>query len=230
MFIDVTGQAIHDFFTANRPAKLFINNKYGSKEEMPVSTYFRNEQDMPELELVALQHCKGHILDIGAGAGSHALILQQRGFDVVALDISPLSVKTMQDRGVNNAVCADIFSYENPPFDTLLLLMNGIGLSGTLDGLSSFLEHAKLLMNTDGQILLDSSDVSYLYGYQPKPKHKYYGEVDYQYIYKSRKTDWFTWLYIDSDTLTRIANVQGWQTEILFDDGYDQYLAKLTRI
>jgi SAM-dependent methyltransferase len=229
MFIDITGQAIYDFYKASTPAKLFINNRYGVKEEMPVDIYFRSEKEMPELELVALQHCEGKVLDIGAGAGSHTLILQQLRFEVKALDISPLSVQVMQERGVKHAICADVFSYVEEQFNTLLLLMNGIGLASTLDGLKCFLQHAGHLLQNGGQILLDSSDVAYLYQNKPQPQHKYYGEIDYQYRYKSRRTDWFTWLYIDFKTLAGVAGTQGWKAELLFDDGYDQYLAKLTR-
>ncbi len=230
MFKDLTGRAIYDYYTQRSPAKLWIYNRYGPKEEMPVSIYFRSVQEMPALELTALQHCEGKILDIGAGAGSHSLILQQRGYDVTALDISPLSVQVAQCRGVKQTVVADIFEYYTARYQTLLLLMNGIGLVGTIEELNNFLTHVKSLLLPGGQILLDSSDVAYLYQGKAKPLQKYYGEIEYQYRYKSQKTDWFSWLYIDCHTLTQTAAAHGWNTEMLYDDGYDQYLAKLTLV
>ncbi len=225
---DVTGQAIKDYYEQRPPAKLWIYNKYGPREEMPVEIYFRDETLMPELELRALHCCKGNILDIGAGAGSHALLLQQQGHKVTGLDVSPLSVQVMQARGLVKAVCADIFCYRQEKFDTLLMLMNGIGLTGSLERLRLFLQHAKGLIDVEGQILLDSSDVAYLYRNKPLPTGKYYGEIAYQYSYKSNKTDWFSWLYVDKDTLEKVAGDEGWQCSILHEDSHDQYLARLT--
>ncbi|HEY9196100.1 MAG TPA: class I SAM-dependent methyltransferase, partial [Mucilaginibacter sp.] len=124
---DILGQAIYDHYHQNPPHKLWINNQYGPREEMPVETYFRDEDDMPDLEWHALNECRGTVLDIGAGAGSHALLLQERGFDVTALEISALAAGVMQARGVNKVVIADVFEYRDSRYDTLLLLMNGIG-------------------------------------------------------------------------------------------------------
>src|SRR3954463_15217977 len=124
--IDVLGLALYDYYTQNSRAKLWIHNKYGPKEQMPVSLYFRKMKDMPELEKLALKNCKGRVLDIGAGAGSHALILQEQGIDVTALEISPKAADVMKLRGVKSIVEKDVFQFEETGFDTLLLMMNGI--------------------------------------------------------------------------------------------------------
>ncbi|MFD0793969.1 class I SAM-dependent methyltransferase [Mucilaginibacter litoreus] len=227
---DIFGQALFDYFKQNGNHKLWINNKYGPKEEMPVEIYFRTECEMPELEQVALNNCLGTILDIGAGAGSHALVLQQRNFEVTAIDISTLAVTVMQQRGIINAFQVDIFSFNSKKYDTLLLMMNGIGLCGTINRLRAFFKHAKNLLNKGGQLLFDSSDIAYLYDYQPPVQDSYYGELVYQYMYRGQKTDWFKWLYIDFETLKTIAVEEGWQAEMLFEDDMDQYLARLTFI
>jgi SAM-dependent methyltransferase len=224
---DILGQAIHDHFYNNQPTKLWIHNQYGPKEEMPVDVFFREREDMPELELTALTECSGKVLDIGAGAGSHALLLQQKGFDVTALDISALAVAVMQARGVTKALEADIFSYRQQGYDTLLLLMNGIGLTGSLPNLKTFLQHAKTLLKPGGQLLFDSSDVAYLYEDGLPAGDKYYGELAYQYEYKKQRTDWFNWLYVDKKTLTGIAWAENFSVEILYEDEYDQFLARL---
>jgi SAM-dependent methyltransferase len=224
---DILGQAIFDYHHKQAPGKLWINNKYGPKEEMPLATYFRDEEDMPDIEWMALEQCRGTVLDIGGGAGSHALLLQQQGIDVTALDISPLCVKVMQERGVHKAIEGDIFNLNKHKFDTLLLLMNGIGLSGTVAGLKDLLQHLKTLLNNDGQILFDSSDVAYLYEGN-LPKQGYYGEIEYQYSYKKQKTEWFNWLYIDEHTLQQVAIEAGFNMEVLIDDEFGQYLTRLT--
>jgi 2-polyprenyl-3-methyl-5-hydroxy-6-metoxy-1,4-benzoquinol methylase len=179
-----------------KTAKLFINNKYGPKEEMPLDVYFRGEEDMPDLELLALSKCRGRVLDIGAGAGSHALVLQQRGIDVTAMDISGKAVDIMLERGVKQAFEQDIYAYSGEKYDTLLLLMNGIGLTRNIQQLRVFLQHTKKLLKPGGQLLFDSSDIAYLYE-GILPAGNYYGEIWYQYAYKGQKTDWFQWLYID---------------------------------
>jgi SAM-dependent methyltransferase len=222
---DVLGQAIHSFYNKTGRNKLWIHNQYGPKEEMPISTYFRAEDDMPDLEWCALDHCRGKVLDIGAGAGSHSLVLQQRGLDVTALEISPLAAKVMRQRDVKNVTEADIFTYQADTYDTLLLLMNGIGLAGTLENLKIFLKHARTLLNPGGQLLFDSSDIAYLYEGN-LPADRYYGEIAYQYEYKKHFTDWFNWLYIDEQTLTQTAAAEGWDIEVLFEDEFSQYLVR----
>lgn len=191
-----------------------------------MEVYFRTEAEMPDLELLALSHCRGRILDIGAGAGSHALYLQERGVDVAAMDISGLAVQIMQERGVKLAIEQDIFGHAGEKYDTLLLLMNGIGLCGNIQQLRVFLRHARQLLCPGGQLLFDSSDIAYLYDGAP-PAGNYYGEVWYQYAYKGQKTDWFQWLYVDADTLIQIAAEEGWAIEILDEDDMDGYLARL---
>lgn len=224
---DVLGQALHDHYYRAAANKLWIHNTYGPKEEMPIATYFRDEDNMPDIEWLALNECRGKVLDIGAGAGSHALLLQERGFDVTAIDISPLSVQVMKHRGIKNALAADVFTYNQGKFDTLILLMNGIGLAGTLNQLKQLLQHLKTLLNTGGQILFDSSDIAYLYE-EKLPAGAYYGEILYQYHYKKLKTDWFNWLYIDEHTLQQIAIEAGFKAKILLEDEYGQYLVRLT--
>jgi SAM-dependent methyltransferase len=225
---DVLGYAMTDHHRGRSTGKLWVHNKYGPKEEMPVHIYFRDMEAMPELEWMALQQCRGKILDIGAGAGSHALALQQLGQDITALDISPLLAKLMELRGVKKVVRGDFFdiSASGATYDTLLLLMNGIGLAATLDGLARFLEKAQQLLRPGGQLIFDSSDIAYLYkGKLPKGPG-YYGELFYQYEYNRQRSDWFQWLFIDRKTFVKVAAKSGWETEILYEDGHDQYLAR----
>lgn len=224
---DVLGQAIYDYHHQKATGKLWIHNHYGPKEEMPIAAYFRDEDDMPDLEWVAMNECRGHVLDIGAAAGSHALELQQRGYEVTALDISPLAVEVMRERGVKKAVAADIFTFAGQQYDTLLLLMNGIGLAGNLNNLTPLLNHFKTILAKGGQLLFDSSDITYLYEGK-LPETGYYGEITYQYEYDNQKTDWFEWLYIDEAMLITIANTAGWDVEVLYEDEFKQFLARLT--
>jgi SAM-dependent methyltransferase len=214
---DILGQAMTAYHQHRSTAKLWVNNKYGPREDMPVKIYFRNSNDMPQLEWVALQQCRGRILDIGAGAGSHALALQQLGQQVIALDISPKLADLMTKRGVKKVLCNDFFKVKAGKYDTLLLLMNGIGLAGDLDGLRRFLKKARRLLRPGGQLLFDSSDIAYLYNGKPPKGPNYYGSIFYQYEYKRQQSHWFRWLFIDRKTLQKIAAEEA---------GRDHYLVR----
>lgn len=211
--------------------KLWVAYPDGSRDEMLVATYFRSWEQMPFLEQIALKECRGKVLDVGAGAGSHALLLQEDGLDVTALDSSPGAVAVARARGVRHVFHQDIFTFEQQGFDTLLLLMNGIGLAENLQGLKAFLNRAETLLNEGGQLLFDSSNVAYLYedGTPLPAPPRYYGEVQCRYEYGGEKTDWLTWLYIDQLQLKMIANQAGWQMQLLFEDEEEQYLVRLTR-
>lgn len=223
---DILGQAVSDRHKNINMGKLWIYNAYGPREEMPVDIYFRTEDEMPDIEWLAMEKCNGKVLDIGAGAGSHALLLQQKGLDVTSLDISPLLVSVMRDRGVKKVLLGDIFKYSGERFDTLLLLMNGIGLAATIENLKKLLQHLATLLNPGGQILFDSSDVTYLYN-DSLPENRYFGEIAYQYSYNKVKTHWFNWLYVDEKTAVEIASECGFDMEVLLEDEYGQYLARL---
>lgn len=231
--MDVFGEALKDQFLKPPAETLWVHNSYDEPEEMPVDLYFRNENEMPELELKALELCKGKVLDVGAGVGSHALILQKRGFDVTGMDISASAVTIMQQRGLKQAIEGNILTYKIPAgqkkYDTMLFMMDGIGLTGSIPGLKAFLKQAKSLINKDGQLVFDSSDLSYLYLEIPFPESGYFGEINFRYEYKSIKGNWFKWIYVDQKTLIEIAKATGWLAEIIFEDDSDQYLARLTR-
>jgi len=226
--MDVFGEALKDQYTKPPSETLWVHNSYDEPEEMPVDIYFRDESEMPDLELKALELCRGKVLDVGAGVGSHALVLQNRGFDVTGMDISASAVSIMTQRGLKKAVEGNILKYKEDTFDTLLFMMNGIGLTGTIKGLTTFLKDVKSLLKPDGQLIFDSSDLSYLYQEVSFPLSGYYGEVSFRYEYKSVKGSWFKWIYVDQQTLKSLAEKQGWKVEIVFEDDQDQYLARLS--
>jgi 2-polyprenyl-3-methyl-5-hydroxy-6-metoxy-1,4-benzoquinol methylase len=230
---DVLGRAIADHFAGVRGGRLWVHirsaatdNREFPREEMPVKLYFRSPDDMPELEWIALQHCRGRILDIGAGAGSHSMALQRLGLEVTALEISPLAAGVIKARGVRQVICQDFFTLTGDnQYDTLLLMMNGIGIAGNLDRLRAFLRKARALSRPGAALLFDSSDISYLYDKIPPPP-AYYGELLYQYEYRRQLSDWFPWIFIDHETLARVAAAEGWKMELLFEDDKNQFLVK----
>lgn len=226
---DVYGEALYDFQVLQElKDPLLLHSSYGDIEEMPVDIFFRDEADFPELEHIALALCDGHVLDVGAGVGSHALYLQAKGFRVDALEISASACSIMKQRGVQHIVHNDFFHLRDGNYDTLLFLMNGIGLVGSLEGFRQLLRHSKNLLSDKGQLLFDSSDIAYLYEeYRiPKPEH-YLGEIRFQYEYKGNLGKPFHWLYIDQQELIKIAREENWVVQILFEDDNEQYLVRM---
>ena len=226
---DIHGQALLDYFHGEQSSELHINNLYGEPEEMPVEHYFRNSNQFTELEKKALEFCSGKILDIGSAAGSHALALQNEGKDVTTLEISEGCVEVMKARGLKQVVLEDYRNHRHK-YDTLILLMNGIGIAGTLNEIPDFLTTCKKLLNAGGQIILDSSDIKYLYEDSPdiEVPYPYYGDIRYQYEYKDMKGEWFDWVYADGTMLEQIVLDKGLQMEVLEQDEYDQFLARIT--
>lgn len=231
MHEDIYGKALLDFVRGEKGGAFILHTSYGDTEEMPIEIFFREENEFSELEEIALALCDGKVLDVGAGAGIHTLYLEEQGFEVEALDISKRACECMKIMGVSRSTHHDFFTL--PPtskYDTLLLLMNGIGLAGELKMLKNTLQQAEKLLNPGGQILFDSSDIHYLYedyGIK-KPKH-YYGEIEYQYEYKGEKGIPFKWLFIDPESLIKIADEENWLIQFLYEDENDQYLVRMTK-
>jgi len=227
------GAAMLDYLQGDTDAEVLVVSNITEDDIIPVNYLFRTLDEMPLLEQEALNACRGKILDIGAGAGSHALVLQERGAAVTALDLSEGAVAVMKSRGVEQVLNADVFNLQQQDYDTLLLLMNGIGIAGTLNGLYRFLDHVKGLLNKDGQILLESSDILYMYEDEDGSvlldlNAGYYGEVTYNMKYKEHESGTFKWLFIDAGLLEQYADEQGYECEVLVEGDYGNYLARLT--
>lgn len=228
---DVFGSAISDYYHGEKTARITVHSEDFEDTFILCSQLFRTVGKLPDLEKEALVHCKGKVLDIGAGAGSHALILQEMGMEVAALEISQEATEIMTKRGVKRIINADLFYFKNEKFDTLLLLMNGIGLAGNLAGLDAFLSHLKELMNPGGIILAESSDLLFSADEEEAEAalnaEEYYGEVRYQLEYKEKLGKAFNWLYIDFESLKPYLEKHGFQAEVLFHDFEGGYLMKI---
>lgn len=238
---DAMGTAILDAVTDHKDRKghcrhepLRVLSSMFEDDVMPVSHLLRTAGQMPEIEQKALAMAYGRTLDVGAGAGCHSLTLQERGYDVTAIDISPLCCEAMRLRGIKDVRHTDIFNEEfTGRYDTILLLMNGTGIAGRLSRLPLLLAKLKSLMADDGQVLIDSSDIKYVYGDEDDmasivPEGRYYGEVDYQMVYRDIRGTQFEWLYVDFPLLKAAAESRGLKCHMIMEGSHYDYLAKLT--
>lgn len=224
--------AFSDYLDGNINNEIIIHSNKADTESVAVSYFFRNYNEMPLLEQKALALCSGEILDIGAGSGSHTLFLQQSGKNVSALEIRPGLVEVMNKRGVINLINSDIYKFKAKRFDTLLMLMNGIGFTENFFGLRKFFKHAKDILKPGGQFILDSSDLLYLYEEEDGSvlidlNEEYYGELEYIFEYNGVKGDPFKWLFVDFTNLSFLAQEEGFDCEMVYEDDHFNYLAVL---
>lgn len=230
---DPMGQAIYDYYNGNKVGKLRVLSSQFDEDEIPVEELFRDFDSMPYIEQVALRMSEGSILDVGAGSGCHSLALKKMGKQSKAIDISPISVAIMKDQGID---AKQINLYDESfteQFDTMLFLMNGSGIIGTLENMGNFFNRVRKMLKPGGMILMDSSDLRYLFeeedgSYMIDLADGYYGQVDFQMAYKECMGEPFDWLYIDFDTLAYYAEQNGFKAEIVAEGDHYDYLAKLT--
>ena len=230
---DLFGTAILDYQTNNFPEDIITETTISEADAMEVSYLFRSYKEMPKLEQKALQLAKGKILDVGCGAGSHSLYLQEKELEVTSIDISENAIKACALRGVQNAQVQNVLDLDpKDKFDTILLLMNGTGIFGTLDQTSKYLQILKSLLAPNGQILVDSSDIIYMFdededGSKWVSADAYYGELTFTISYKYQTEEAFPWLYLDYNTLQNAAHANGLECELILEGEHFDYLARL---
>lgn len=232
---DPMGAALQEYMRKGKASRLRVLSSLFDEDELPVPLLFRQEKEMSEIERTALRLASGRVLDVGAGAGCHALALQEKGLEVTAIDISPLSVQVQQERGVCDARLVNLF---DPSFvgeyDTILLLMNGSGIVGKLEHMPAFFQKMKQLLSPQGRIYMDSSDLRYVFENEDGSMDidlnaAYYGEVDYQMKYRNVCGPSFDWLYVDFETLSYYAAESGFTVTKVMDGGHYDYLACIER-
>ncbi|WP_282112863.1 class I SAM-dependent methyltransferase [Maribacter stanieri] len=233
---DIIGTALLDYQKGNYSEDIITYSSLNEEDVLPLPYMFREFKDMPDIEQKALSLCSGQVLDVGCGAGSHALYLQNMGISVTGLDASKGAIEVSKLRGLKNAIHGNLEDYQGQQYDTILVLMNGVGLAGTLNGLEQFFTKLKSLLKDNGQILLDSSDIIYMFendedgGYWIPDNVNYYGEVSFSMEYKKQKSQSFLWLYVDYNTLQRAASYNNLTCELVMEGEHYDYLARLTHM
>lgn len=227
--------ALADYMAGDEAASLVVHSSLGECDELPVEIFFRAEEAFFPAEQAALELCRGRVLDAGAGTGLHAIQLQKRGFQVRAIDVLEEAVAIMEARGVIDAACADMFELEDERFDTLLMLMNGIGPVGWIAGLPRFFAAARRLIAPDGQVLVDSGEAMICEPPAGAPELEwpattpdaYRGEAWIRLEYRGVIGPPFRELYLGAEEMMAHAALCGWRCDIAFMDDSGAYLACL---
>jgi SAM-dependent methyltransferase len=230
---DPLGQAVIDYLETKTETDVIVQSDSFDDDVIPTKYFFRKLEEMPLTEQKAMEMANGKILDVGAGAGCHSIYLQNRGEDVTAVDISPLACECLKKRGIKNVILNSFANLEGEKYDTILFLMNGIGVEGGMESIPDLLNQLRKLLNEGGQVIFDSSDLRFLYenedgSFDINLNDKYYGEFQFKMSYKDIEGDFFDWIYIDADTMRGIAEANGFNFEKVYEDEHYAYLAKMS--
>lgn len=208
---------------------LRVRSDLSGIEEWPVGLFFRDETELPPLERAALEICGPRVVDVGAGAGPHARALQRLGHAVLALESLPEMAELLRSRGVDEVAVGGLEAAPPGKADTVLMLMNGLGLAGTLAGLAPMLRQAARALASGGRIVADSTDLREVAGTDRRDDGRYIGEVQFQLDFNGRRGAPFPFLYVDPETLARHARRADLRLVEVREFGGGTYLAVLER-
>lgn len=234
LFDDPMGRAVYDFHFNSVNQPIIVHSDDFEDDSIDTAYLFRSYPQMPGLEKKAMSLCRGAVLDVGACAGAHSVYLQEKGFEVTSLETSELCCQVLKNRNIREVIQQDIFKFTGPKYDTILLLMNGTGIAGTLAGLDVLLHHLKTLLYPQGQILIDSSDLIYLYEQEDGSAmielnaENYYGELVFRTQYKNWTSQTFSWLYVDLNNLEMAIEKNQLKLKKVFKGQHYDYLAQIT--
>jgi SAM-dependent methyltransferase len=231
---DPIGQAILEFSQHGFTENIIVHSDLCDDDIMPVPYLFRSFDEMPKIEQQALTLCKGEVLEVGAGTGCHSKHLKDKGFSTLSIDTSQGSIDYLNSQDLPSKKIA-FLDYNEKKFDTILILMNGLGLAGKLENVNTFLQHAKSLLKEGGTIITDSTDIRYLYeddegGLWMDLNSQYPGEMEFKMDYKSHSSEWFPWVYLDFENLENEANKTGLKATKILEDNNFHYLTTLEKI
>jgi len=231
---DIIGKALLDYHHGHYTEDIITETNISEKDILPLPYLFRSYNEMPTIEQRALQMTTGKTLDVGCGSGCHSLYLKKKGINITAIDVSKGAIKVCSLQGISNSKCIDLLNMKGK-YDTILLLMNGTGIFQKIELVSIYLAHLKSMLQPNGQILIDSSDLRYMYdsyndGSILVPMEHYYGELTFTIHYKKETSKPFYWLYIDKARFSGICNHLNLNFEVIEEGDNFEYLAKITHL
>jgi SAM-dependent methyltransferase len=228
------GKSLLDYYSGDKSTEIIVRRDDGFETKIPVSIFFRSQNELLPGEIESLNQCRGHVLDIGAGSGIHTLILQSRGHTVTSIDIDPNACHIMSQRGIRDVHCVDVMNFQGGPYDTLLMLGHGIGMVENIKGFNHFLDQATSLLRQEGKLIINSVDVSKTddpvhlkYHEVNFHKGRYIGETRIQFEYKGERGPFCGWLHIDPQTLKDQLKLENWIFNVIYEDKSGEYSSYL---
>ena len=204
---DVFGQALKGYLKGDL-SQYVIRGKDGNDEKINIDTFFTSYFDWEDYEKTLIaNHAEGRILDIGAGAGRHSLFLQDRGFDVHAIDNSPQAVRLMEIRGLKKVYLMDLRKINFPPeyFDTALIMFNDLGLAGTIKNTVKLLKKLFTMTKPTGKVIVTLRNP--LAG---NSSSELMEKIKIRMEYNDAIGNWFNSIMVSPDELKNLIRDTGW--------------------
>jgi SAM-dependent methyltransferase len=219
--------ALAAYRAGRRQVELVLRTDVAEEEHVPVSLFFRPVESMPAVERRALAEARGRVLDVGAGPGAHAAPLAAAGHAVTALEILPVALAALHGGGVVDVRDGGLEALgPEERFDTVLVLMNGLGLPGTMAALDDFLAALAGHLEAGGRILADSTDPA---RWDVPDDGRYVGEVHMQLEFDGQAGPPFPFLFVDPEALAAACTRVGLTCEVLEREEDGRYLARMAR-
>jgi SAM-dependent methyltransferase len=216
---DIFGMIMSDA-ASGKEAKHEIERDDGYAHDSLGSQYMAPFSEWDEGERLASVEAQGKILDIGCGAGRVALYFQEKGHEVVGIDISQAAVDASRKRGLRNVhlMSADNLDFPEDTFDTVLLFGNNFGVLGDEDKIVEMLRTLHRITKSDAIILAQTRDVAdtdnpehHAYHEKNRSMGKPSGLVKIRLKYKGHVGDWWLLRMVDSYEMSVIAEKAGWK-------------------
>lgn len=236
---DAFGRMLWDYHAGQDDVDEIIEREDGYIDSGPARRYFAEPRDWPPHERDAMKLVRGRVLDIGAGAGRHALYLQERGHDVTAIDPSSLSAKVCRARGLEDVrnVPLSKLPVSEGPFDTVIMLGNNFGVLESPKEAVRQLRRLARMTSARARILAGTNNV-----YNPKPprEHRDYqafcrsrgrmsGQLRLRVRYRNLATPWFDCLMVSPMEMKTIAGETPWRVDRLLQGPAGLYVAVLVK-
>jgi SAM-dependent methyltransferase len=237
---DAFGRALADWVHGGTDPEIYERDDGFLDVGAGPDTFLAEFRHWPAAERQAMRYVRGSVIDVGCGAGRVPLHLQQRGFDVVGLDASPLAAKTARACGVKQALCAPVehLTESIGSFDTIVLFGNNFGIFGSPTRLRRVLKDWAARTAPDALILAESTNP--YRGGAPILDRSYYlrnkqrglmpGQCRLRIRYHGFATPWFSWLFVSRHEMRLLVRGTGWHlSRILGTTPLDPFVGVLEK-
>ena len=234
---DAFGHSIYDYLKGEAEFQI-VERDDGDIGSIKLGVYFNQYKDWHPIEKKAMRYVRGRVLDIGCGAGRHALYLQEKGHDVVGIDNSPLAIKVCKERGLRDARVVPITRINSKLgiFDTVIMMGNNFGLFGSFEKAKQLLGKLSKIISQSGRIITTTNDVydtdipeHLAYHAANRSKGRMSGQLRIRVRYKTYSTPWFDYLIVSKNEMENILEGTGWVVTKYIDSDISYYMAILEK-
>lgn len=221
---DAFGQELLDYYRGEQTTEIierddgYIDAGVGS-----LRSHFTDYKNWFPVEKEAIKFTRGRVLDVGCGAGRHSLYLQKKGFDVLAIDNSPLAVQVSRKRGVKKAKALpfeEVGTFKPNSFDTIIMFGHNFGLFGNFDKARRLLRVLYRITTSKGTIIATTRDPYKTDSPEHKDYHKWnrargrmIGQLRIRVRHGLLASPWFDYLFVSQAELKQLLIGTGWRVK-----------------